>query len=120
MTFEVLFTEDFAEWWETLDADQQSSIDERVKLLEVEGPSLGRPTVDTITSSTLPNLKELRATKGGVLRVLFVCDPIRGAILLLGGDKTGQWGEWYRVAIPRAEALYAEYLTEIRKEGLIP
>src|SRR5438105_2489209 len=55
-----------------------------------------------------------------LLRVLFIFDPIRRAILLLGGDKTGQWEQWYREAIPTADALYTEYLEELRKEGLIP
>lgn len=40
-------------------------------------------------------MKELRAAKGGALRVLFVFDPRRMAILLLGGDKSGEWNEWY-------------------------
>jgi hypothetical protein len=51
---------------------------------------------------------------------LFVFDPLRRAILLLGGDKTGQWEAWYREAIPAADALYASYLDNLRNEGLIP
>lgn len=51
--------------------------------------------------------------------MLFAFDPRRTAILLLGGDKTGRWEEWYEEAIPQAEALYAEYLEELRKEGLL-
>ncbi len=39
-------------------------------------------------------------------------DPIRNAVLLLGGDKAGQWNEWYQDAIPAAEALYEKYLKE--------
>jgi hypothetical protein len=34
------------------------------------------------------------------------------AILLTGGDKSGEWQVWYRRAIPHAEELYAEYLKE--------
>jgi hypothetical protein len=29
---------------------------------------------------------------------------------------SGQWATWYRTAIPRAEQLYGEYLSERRKE----
>jgi hypothetical protein len=66
---------------------------------------LGR---DTLTGTKLPNLKELRTTaEGSHLRVLFAFDPRRAAILLLGGDTTGRWEEWYRKAIPQAERLYA-------------
>ncbi len=43
-------------------------------------------------------------------------DPWRSAILLVAGDKSGQWERWYRTAIPRAEQLYEDYLAERRKE----
>ncbi|MFN7956581.1 MAG: type II toxin-antitoxin system RelE/ParE family toxin [Polyangiaceae bacterium] len=120
MPWEVLFTDEFAEWWDALTADQQDALVGRVQLLEEHGPNLGRPSVDTIIGSNLPNLKELRASEGGALRVLFIFDPIRQAVLLIGGNKSGQWNEWYRDAIPRAEAIYAQYLAELREEGSIP
>jgi hypothetical protein len=50
-------------------------------------------------------MKELRSI-GGNIRVLFVFDPNREAVLLIGGDKTGHWQRWYRENIPRADALY--------------
>jgi len=46
------------------------------------------------------------------VRILFAFDPWRSAILLTGGDKSGEWHGWYRRAIPHAEELYAEYLKE--------
>lgn len=52
------------------------------------------------------------------MRVLFAFDLRRQAILLLGGDKTGRWAEWYEWAIPVADDLYDEYLDELREEGL--
>ena len=64
-------------------------------------------------------MKELRATQGGALRVLFTFDPRRQVILLLGGDKSGAWREWYEWAVPLADDLYDEYLRELREEGLI-
>jgi hypothetical protein len=64
-------------------------------------------------------MKELRCSDEGALRVLFAFDPRRTAILLLGGDKTGGWDEWYRVAVPLADALYEVYLAELREEGLL-
>jgi hypothetical protein len=63
-------------------------------------------------------MKELRPL-GGDLRILFVFGPRRTAILLLGGDKSNEWNAWYDKAIPQAESLYAQYLHEIQKEGLI-
>lgn len=50
---------------------------------------------------------------------LFAFDPRRSAILLLGGDKSGQWNEWYRTAVPAADALYDDHLELLRKEGLL-
>jgi len=55
-------------------------------------------------------MKELRA---GATRTLFAFDLRRTAILLLGGDKSGQWKSWYDRAIPQADDLYAEHLDSI-------
>ncbi len=64
-------------------------------------------------------MKELRASKGGALRVSFMFDPRRYAILLLGGDKTDDRNAWYEWAIPVADDLYDAYLVELRDEGVI-
>mgnify|MGYP001142796652 FL=1 len=64
-------------------------------------------------------MKELRGSKDGVLPVLFAFDPRRTAILLLGGDKTGQWNSWYRQAVPLADDLYDQHLADLSEEGLI-
>jgi hypothetical protein len=77
-----------------------------------DGPSLGRPLVDRIAGSRLHNLKELRPGSSGAseVRILFIFDPVRNAVLLVAGDKSGRWKEWYAEAIPAAEALYEAYL----------
>lgn len=62
--------------------------------LESKGPALGRPFVDSIKGSRHHNMKELRSV-GGYLRMLFAFDPRRTALLLLGGDKRGNWTGWY-------------------------
>jgi hypothetical protein len=69
--------------------------------------------VDTITASTIVNLKELRV---GTSRILFVFDPWRSAILLVAGDKAHRWRTWYQEAIPLAEQRYERYLTERAEE----
>jgi hypothetical protein len=51
------------------------------------------------------------------VRLLFVFDPQRQAVILVGGDKAGKWRGWYRTAIPLAEAAYADHLDRIAKEG---
>ena len=79
----------------------------------------GRPIVGEIAGSRIHNLKELRPPSTSI-RVLFVFDPRRAAILLVAGDKAEHgWKAWYVEAIPEAERLYAEYLEELRKEGLL-
>src|SRR5690349_16887038 len=110
MAWQVEATDEFAAWYEDLQPDQQDRVNAAVDELAERGPALGRPWVDTLAGSTLPNLKELRVHSDGHLRILFVFDPRRTAILLLGGDKSGQWTDWYGWAIPQAERLYDVYL----------
>ncbi|GAA1216013.1 hypothetical protein GCM10009665_02270 [Kitasatospora nipponensis] len=83
-----------------------------IDLLAERGPGLGRPLVDTLTGSRLPNLKELRPGSGGSseVRVLFAFDPRRNAVLLVAGDKSSNWKGWYKVAIPLAEERYWSHL----------
>jgi hypothetical protein len=76
LMWDVLYTDEFGAWFETLTADQQDAVIARVDLLEAEGPALGRPTVDAIAGSRRPNMKELRVSKGGAIRILFAFDPI--------------------------------------------
>ncbi len=65
-------------------------------------------------------MRELRVQSGGrPLRVFYAFDPRRYAILLIGGDKTGD-GRFYERMIPIADSLYDAYIEEIRKEGLLP
>lgn len=89
-------------------------VGQAVTALLEEGPSLGRPLVDRIKGSNLHNLKELRPGSTGTseIRILFIFDPARHAVLLVAGDKAGRWTDWYRTAIPLAEDRYAIYLKE--------
>jgi hypothetical protein len=93
-------------------------VNQAILILERNGPAEGRPLVDPITASRIANVKELRPPSSGrrEIRILLVFDPWRAAILLVAGDKSGQWSKWYRTAIPRAEQLYDDYLAERRKE----
>lgn len=119
MSWDVEFTDDFEAWWSSLDADEQDDIAAVVGLLEREGPTLRFPYSSGIESSRHPHMRELRIQHAGrPYRVLYAFDPRRSAILLLGGDKTGQ-DRWYEVFVPRADALYDAHLDALRKEGLI-
>ena len=57
-----------------------------------------------------------RRLRSGTVRVLFAFDPVRRAVLLIGGDKAGQWEAWYRTNIPIADELYDEWLIELKKQ----
>jgi len=117
--FEVNFTNNFENWWNDLSTEQQEDIAARVELLEEHGPALGRPVVDRVATSAFHNMKEVRCSSDGALRVLFAFDPRREAILLVGGNKSGNWDAWYRYAVPEADRLYKEYLQQLQREGQI-
>jgi hypothetical protein len=117
--WEVEFTDEFGEWWDTLSAEEQDAIDVVVGLLEEKGAHLPFPQSSGVSTSKHSHLRELRIQyRGEPYRVLYAFDPRRVAILLLGGSKTGD-DRWYERHVPAADALYDEHLEELRKEGLI-
>ena len=108
----VVVTEEFEEWMMSLTDKQRTDTDDAIGLLQREGPTLGRPYVDTIRNSRFKNMKELRVSSQGALRVLFAFFSARRAVLLLGGDKSkdSQWNDWYVGAIQRADDLFEEHI----------
>jgi hypothetical protein len=116
--WEIRVTNELLAWIGTLDERTRALIVDAIDRLAEAEPALGRPLVDSIAHSSVGNLKELRPGSSGrsEVRVLFAFDPWRSAILLTGGDKSGDWQGWYRKAIPHAEDLYAEYLKEREAE----
>lgn len=113
------YTDEFGEWWNGLSAEEQESVDFSMQLLATFGVGLRRPHADTVRGSRFPNMRELRCQhQGRPLRVLYAFDPRRSAVVLLGGDKTGN-ARWYEETVPKADAIYAAYLDELRSEGLI-
>nr|WTA69885.1 type II toxin-antitoxin system RelE/ParE family toxin [Micromonospora sp. NBC_00855] len=93
------------------------SVNVAIDMLADSGPGLGRPLVDTLRGSTISNLKELRPRSGRdvAVRVLFVFDPWSQAVLLVAGNKAGDWNRWYDKAIPVAEIAYEGWLAFERK-----
>lgn len=119
MMWHVEYTDEFALWWSTLTAAQQAALEASVRMLERFGPRLTRPYADQVKGSRHANMKELRTQcQGSPLRTFFAFDPRRSAILLIGGDKTGD-DRFYERMLPRADQLYDDYLQELRAEGLI-
>ena len=117
MAWEVEYTAEFGGWWDTLSEQEQEEIQAKVELLEEHGPVLPRPHSDVITTSRHSNMKELRGrAAGALLRVLYAFDPRRTAILLIGGDKSGN-PRWYEDYVPIADALFDQHLKQLEKEG---
>lgn len=116
--WDIEVTDRFAAWYRSIEGDDLESVTAAVNRLEEKGHVLPRPFADTIKSSRHANMKELRPM-GGNIRILFAFDPRRSAILLLGGDKSNRWSDWYRQMVPIADALYDEHLEVLRSEGLI-
>lgn len=119
MEWQVLFTKEFEEWWNTLTADEQEDVDAMVRLLEMQGPSLRFPYSSGVGSSYFPHMRELRVQHGGEpYRVLYAFNPIRSAVLLVGGKKAGD-DRWYETNVPIADRLYREHIAELKAQGVI-
>lgn len=117
VAWEVEFTDEFRTWWDTLAGNQQDDVAYSVGLLAELGPSLGFPHRSKLKGSRNKAMRELRIqSEGRPLRTLYAFDPLRTAVLLIGGDKTGD-DRWYESFIPVADRLYEEHLDELRKEG---
>jgi hypothetical protein len=113
-------TNDVRQWLRALrqsDPQTYRSVNVAVDMLAENGPGLGRPLVDTLQGSAISNLKELRPRSGRdvSIRVLFVFDPWSQAVLLVAGNKAGDWTRWYERAIPAAETAYEGWLASERK-----
>lgn len=116
MAWDVEYTDEFGEWWDTLEEDAQDKVAAGVELLERHGPTLSFPHSSGVESSKHGNMRELRIQfKGRPFRVLYAFDPRRCAILLIGGDKTGQ-DDWYEIFVPLADRIYDTHLREIAGE----
>lgn len=112
----VEYTDEFGDWWKTLNEKEQVDIDAVVRLLEIKGPSLEFPYSSGVKGSQFDHMRELRVQhKGEPYRILYAFDPRRAAILLIGGKKTGD-NRWYDRFVPIADKLYGEHLNIFKKE----
>ena len=116
----VEFTDEFGEWWQELNEAAQDEISATVELLTGHGPDLPFPYSSGVCGSRHSHMREPRIQSGGKpLRIFYPFDPRRAAILLIGGDKTGD-KQFYKRMIPVADRLYDEHIEELQQEGLIP
>ena len=110
---EVIATDEFAGWYGGLDDGEVAAIDVVVERLQRDGLTLGEPHSSAIHGSRHA-LRELRPKQGrSPLRVFYVFDPQREAVLLIGGDKSGESSaRFYGRMVPQADAIFDEYLAE--------
>jgi hypothetical protein len=108
---EVLGTAEFEAWYLDLDDQATKAVARSVGLLEVYGVTLDHPHCSAIQGASFA-LRELRVQAGGrPLRVFYAFDPKRQAVLLIGGDKTGD-ARFYETMIPLADRIWRAYLEE--------
>lgn len=100
------------DWLDGLDQGTAYQVYAALDILRDKGPNLKRPLVGKIEGSVIKSMKELRpgSVGGSEVRILFVFDPERKAIMLVGGDKQRKWNKWYDKAIREAESRYVEWL----------
>jgi hypothetical protein len=119
MCWNVEYTDEFGEWWKGLAASEQEDISAIAEILMERGPDLPFPFSSGVEGSRHEHMRELRVQSAGrPLRIFYAFDPRRAAILLIGGDKTGD-KRFYKKMIPIADRLYDEHIAELRREGLI-
>lgn len=113
---QVITADEFNEWYWALESDDMEAVTKAVDVLQAKGGALGFPRSSQIKGSRYP-LRELRIQSGGhALRVFYAFDPQRDAVLILGGDKSGD-NRFYETMVPKAEEIWEQYLAE-QKAGL--
>jgi hypothetical protein len=117
VVYQVEFTDEFRVWYEdTLAVEEQQSVTHVVEMLESSGPNLRFPHSSGISGSKFRHMRELRIQhEGRPYRVLYAFDPRRAALLLIGGDKTGD-DRWYETTVPKADAIYERHLQELKHQ----
>ncbi|MDR2986589.1 MAG: type II toxin-antitoxin system RelE/ParE family toxin [Nocardiopsaceae bacterium] len=118
MSWEVILAPEVHDWFLGLDDLSANLVRDAVELLAERDPTLGRPLADRISGSRLHNLEERRPGSSGCteIRILYIFDTQRRAVLLVAGDTSGSWSRWYRGALRLAEDRYARYLATPAEE----
>ena len=103
-------TEEFQAWFGGLSQSDAASVLHWVKLLELFGVGLNAPNSSALVGTAFA-FRELRPKQGkSPLRVVYVFDPSRNAVLLVGGSKTD--AKLYKRMIAKAEKVWNAYLDE--------
>ena len=117
MNWNVTFHEAFYAEFSAFPREVQTALLAKARMLEVFGPRLGRPHVDTLKDSRHANMKELRFDAAdGVWRAAFAFDSLRQAVVLVAGDKSGgSEKRFYRTLIGTADRRFDQHLARQMK-----
>lgn len=112
---EVVALDEFRDWYRGLSETDAERVTFCVELLQLKGVALGHPYSSSITTSKHA-MRELRVQAAGrPLRVFYAFDPGRNAVVILGGDKTGN-DDFYKDMVPQADRLFEEYLSDTKQK----
>ncbi len=107
---EVILTDEATVWYNDLDLPSQEAVTKAVDRLVALGVKLAFPHSSEIKQSKYA-MRELRVG-GRPLRLLYIFDVTREAVVLFDGDKSGNERRWYDENVPRAERIWETYLHE--------
>ena len=121
MNWEIELHDEVERWFlELCESDPRSAdlVEDAIDALARVGPAARMPLVGSIKGSTCHNMKELRPPSSGrsEIRILFVFDPRRCVVLLVAGDKAGDWRGWYSANIPIADQRYASHVARLNEK----
>lgn len=109
---EIVATEEFKRWFDDLTEAEAEAVTFSIEVLKEKGVTLGHPHSSAIQASS-EALRELRVqARGRPIRVLYAFDPLRRAVLLVGGDKTGD-DRFYELVVPKAEKIWRQFLVDL-------
>ena len=106
---EIETTDAYKDWYLDLEKREAAAVDRKVKMLQLLGLSLPFPHSSDIKGAKYA-FRELRVNNPPI-RVLYAFDPKRQAVLIIGGDKSGN-ERFYERIVPQAEKLWLEYLAQ--------
>ena len=111
---QIEVTEAYKDWYLDLQKKDAAAVDRKVKMLQMMGIALPFPHSSDIKGAKYP-FRELRVNNPPI-RVLYAFDPERKAVLIIGGDKTGD-NRFYERLIPHAERIWQQYLAQPHDPG---
>ena len=117
----IVFGDEFEREFPELPDSVQSKISDGIRKLEIEGPDLGRPDVDSLRGSKHNRkMKEMRfEADDGVWRIFFAFDPDRKGIILLAADKAGvAQRRFYGKNIREADKRFDRHLKKLEEKKI--